>query len=190
MKNRNQQGFTLIEILLVLAIIAALGVAAFIIYPRVQAGRQATNNTSILNSAAAQINAVFPGGRYGKLTPAVACNADVFPDNFDTDGSCGGTPVLQNEWAGDVVLSGSLADGTNDTTSNARYYKITYDKVPNKVCNKLAPALASNFGRVLVGTTVIVDTFDAATNNDVVDEAAMTAACSGANEVLITVVGK
>ena len=36
---RHNSGFSLIELLLVLAIVAAMSVAAFVVYPKVQAGR-------------------------------------------------------------------------------------------------------------------------------------------------------
>ena len=197
MKNRNQQGFTLIEILLVLAIIAALGVAAFIIYPRVQAGRQATNNTSILNSAAAQINSVFPSARYGNLTDIVACNADVFPDNFKIAPACAAGNLI-NEWQGVVAVHGADVTGATNATVNARYYTITYPNVPSKVCTKLAPALAANFGIVGIGADEtsalgagkIVDTYNAVATDDAVDEATMTAACNAAAAVTISMVGK
>lgn len=190
----KHKGFTLIEILLVLAIIAALSVVAFIVYPRVQAGRQATNNTSILNAGAATLTSVFPSGRYGNLTATVACNADVFPETFlVTPGDCAGG--IQNEWEGAVDAFGSDETGTLVATSAARYFTIVFNGVPSKVCNKLAAAAASNFGRVGVGdnqaaaiASPIVDIFADAT--DTVDEAAMTAACNNAPEVSIAFTSK
>lgn len=42
MKRINKKGFSLLELLLVLGIIAALIVAAFIVYPKVQDSNRAT----------------------------------------------------------------------------------------------------------------------------------------------------
>lgn len=40
-KRKSKKGFSLLELLLVLGIIAALVVAAFIVYPKVQASQRA-----------------------------------------------------------------------------------------------------------------------------------------------------
>lgn len=169
MKN-TQQGFSLLELLLVLAVIAALGVAAFLIYPRVQAGRSASSTAQVLSGAQASVGAIFTNGNYSKLDSSVAYNADVFPESMK--GATAGT--FSNEWDGPVTIFGSNADGTANATSG-RFMTITYADVPANVCKKLVPAAAANFGRVEVGTTVVVDQY--AATPVALDEAAVITAC-------------
>ena len=208
MKKTNQKGFTLIELLLVLAIIAALAVAAFIIFPRVQASNAATSNATILNAAAAQIQALFPSARYSNLSTQVACRGDVFPENMKMGPTCatttsaGANTDLQNEWQGNITVNGATAAGAVVTTTAARYYRIDYANVPTKVCSKLAPALASNFGIVAIGPgawaatapaagDTVVNTFNGATTtDDVLNEATVQSRCAAAAAVNITVVGR
>ena len=199
MQKNTQKGFTLIELLLVLAIIAGIGVAAFMIYPRVQAGNSATNNASALNAAAAQIQALFPSARYANLSQNVACKGDVFPDSFKDDTTCA-VATMKNEWDGAVSIGPAGITGATATGNAARYYYIHYANVPSKVCAKLAPALASNFGIVGIGaaagaapagTQIVVNTFDAVATNDVPNEANVANGCQTATgRATITVVGR
>lgn len=170
MKN-TQQGFSLLELLLVLAVIAALGVAAFLIYPRVQAGRSASSTAQVLSGAQASVGAIFTNGNYSKLDSTVAYNADVFPESMKGATAADG---FSNEWDGAVTIFGSNADGTANATSG-RFMTITYADVPANVCKKLVPAAAANFGRVEVGATVVVDQY--AATPVALDEAAVITAC-------------
>lgn len=161
--------------------------------PRFASPRPATNNASILNSAAAQINAIFPNSQYGELNDTIACMADVFPDGFKISPRC--VPNnLRNEWGdnktANVHVFGSSANGTIDASENARYYTITYGNVPSKVCAKLAPALAANFGVARINTTEIVNSYDEDNTNDFVNENKVRATCSSlAGEVVLSVIG-
>jgi len=150
MKNfkqaRSQGGFSLIELLLVLAIIAALAVAAFIVYPRVQAGRNATYESQVLSSAQAGVKALFTTNNYANVSKAAAYNAEIFPANMNISAT-----DIQNQWAGAVNVEPSDAAGATVSTPIARYFKITYPNVPADVCIRLAGAAVQNFGTVLVG---------------------------------------
>ena len=163
--------------------------AVFIIYPRIATGRPTTNNTSILNSAAAQINSLFPDARYGKLTNVFACKSDVFPDNFKLGDNCMGGQLV-NEWGGRIYVSGVDLEGNIDTSNNAYYYQISYPKVPSEVCKNLAPSLAANFGVVRVNDTEIINTYDTVETNNQVNESEVTQACLQKSDLKVTVIGK
>lgn len=161
MKNfnqaRNQAGFSLIELLLVLAIVAALAVAAFIVYPRVQAGRNASYESQVLSSAQAGVKALFTTNNYRNLSKAAAFNAEIFPKNMNLS-----TTSIQNQWAGEVDVGPSTAAGAADAgTGPARFFRFVYPGVPTDVCIRLAGAAVQNFGTVLVGTEVVQNTLDA-----------------------------
>jgi prepilin-type N-terminal cleavage/methylation domain-containing protein len=146
-KNRSQGGFSLIELLLVLAIIAALAVAAFIVYPRVQAGRNATYESQVLSSAQAGVKALFTTNSYGNLTDDVAYNSELFPKNMNGATLADG---ITNQWDGVVTVSGADSTGADSTGANTRYFKFTYPNVPTDVCIRLAGAAVNNFGGVFV----------------------------------------
>lgn len=139
----NQKGFSLIELLLVLAIIAALAVAAFIIYPKVQAGRAATNEAAILSTFQASMKSLFTTGDYSSVKTSVTAQANMWPTSMATAGS-GGTTVT-NEWGGAVVVQPSDNTGTASATVPASYFVVTYPAVPFDVCQKLLPDLIANW---------------------------------------------
>ena len=151
MKNfkqaRNQAGFSLIELLLVLAIIAALAVAAFIVYPRVQAGRNASYEAQILSSAQAGVKALFTTNNYDRISKAAAFNAEIFPKNMNLSATS-----IQNQWSGEVDVSPSSSAGAAGTAVGTpdRYFRIIYTNVPADVCIRLVGAAVQNFGTVLV----------------------------------------
>ena len=175
--NRKAKGFSLIELLLVLAIVAAFAVAAFIIYPRVQAGTSANNTAAALSSASASARAVFTQGNYVNLDEAAALSGKFFPDSY-----VAGTDLV-NEWGGDVDIYGSDAAGADATAgTSARYFTIVMNDVPSEVCKRLVPAAAANFGRVEIGSTVVQDTY--AATPVVLDEGAALTACGDAPVVL------
>lgn len=171
MKNfnqaRSQGGFSLIELLLVLAIIAALAVAAFIVYPRVQAGRNASYEAQVLSSAQAGVKALFTTNNYRNLSKAAAFNAEIFPANMNLS-----TTSIKNQWDGEVEIGPSTSAGAAATgTGPVRYFRIVYTNVPADVCIRLAGAAVQNFGTVLVnpanaaagGGVVVQDTYSATT---------------------------
>lgn len=163
---RSQGGFSLIELLLVLAIVAALAVAAFIVYPRVQAGRNASYEAQVLSSAQAGVKALFTTNNYDRINKATAFNAEIFPKNMNLSASS-----IQNQWNGEVDISTSSSAGAAGTAVGTpdRYFRIIYTNVPADVCIRLAGAAVQNFGTVLInpanavtgGGVVVQDNYSA-----------------------------
>lgn len=177
----NARGFSLIELLLVLAIVAALAVAAFIIYPRVQSGRNATYENQVLSSAQAGVKALFTTNNYANLSATVAADAAVFPDAMKlSDGT------IQNQWGGVVAIGPTGPDGATSTVVPARYFSFVYPNIPSDVCIRLAGAAVSNYGTIRVdaanggaiGSGAIVQNLYSTTQVPL-DESAISTACKG-----------
>ena len=80
---KNKKGFSLLELLLVLGIIAALVVAAFIVYPKVQASQRAQAESNNIATIQAGVKALYTSASsFTGLTNTVAVQAKIFPDNM------------------------------------------------------------------------------------------------------------
>lgn len=128
MKNK---GFSLIEILLVIGIIAVLAIAAFIIFPQVQASSRANTEQSNIMTMAAGVKNLF-NGRYAGLTDGIAIDGNIVPASMHD-----GASTITSSWGGDATLAPS---GTGNTL-----FTITYTALPTEVCLKLVPGLVQNF---------------------------------------------
>lgn len=62
---RRRQGFSLIELLLVLGVLALLLVAMFVVYPSVRTEMRVGKEVSYISGAVAKFQSQFPNNRYG-----------------------------------------------------------------------------------------------------------------------------
>jgi hypothetical protein len=151
--NRNtSKGFSLIELLLVLGVLAILLVAAFVVYPQVRDRNQANTEVSNLTTIKAGVNNLYAakGGNYTGLTKGVANQARVFPASMN-NGTYTTGQAITSSWGGDVdVAVNTAAQGSYAAN---RTFTISYTAVPSGVCLPLVSGAAGNFTSIRVGGT-------------------------------------
>lgn len=179
MVYQRQKGFSLIELMLVLAVMAALAVAAFFIYSKVQVARTANQTAQTLAQAQATLKGVFVSEKYDELTTAVAVAGKFFPPQMTSSPT-----TLKNQWDGAVTINGSDARGAPITPGGAvaRHFAIRYEAVPDDVCKRLVPSAALNFGRVVIGSTTVFDQLTEIKMD--ISEASIVSACNGNSTIL------
>lgn len=177
-KRKNKKGFSLLELLLVLGIIAALVVAAFIVYPKVQASQRAQAESNNIATIQAGVKALYTSASsFTGLTNTVAVQAKIFPENMLS--GTGNTAVPINSFKGNVTLA---AAATGPSAAAGSSFTITYANVPTAECTKITTATAGNFYIATVNTKVVKPA------GGVIDVAATTSACNNAtsNTIILT----
>ncbi|UQY51077.1 type 4 pilus major pilin [Salmonella enterica] len=131
-KRKSKKGFSLLELLLVLGIIAALVVEAFIVYPKVQASQRAQAESNNIATIQAGVKALYTSASsFTGLTNTVAVQAKIFPDNMLSGTGNAAKPI--NAFKGNVTLAAAgnfytakvgskvvkAADGTLDVAATA-----------------------------------------------------------------------
>jgi prepilin-type N-terminal cleavage/methylation domain-containing protein len=189
-RSKSQKGYSMIELLIVLAIIAALIAGAFYLYPRVQAARAANAEATILQSFQANMKSLFTTGEYSKATIAVTAAAGMWPNSM----LVGGPPPVSatNEWGGAVTVNGATAAGAACAAAPCQYFVVSYPTVPSDVCQKLLPSLSASYDLVKVGATVIqdLDNVAAAVQYDPSKVPTACGATSGGTPVTLTLVSR
>lgn len=133
-RPRRAQGFSLLEILLVLGIAAALIIAAFVVYPKVQAANRAQAEEQNIAAIAAGVRGLYAGSsNYASISNQVLLNGKVFPDNMvAADGA-----TVTNVWGGILVVLPS----TNVTNG----FNIQETGVPQVECAQIVTSAGNNF---------------------------------------------
>ncbi|MDQ2309640.1 type 4 pilus major pilin [Pluralibacter gergoviae] len=145
---KSQKGFSLLELLLVLGIIAALVVAAFIVYPKVQASQRAQAESNNIATIQAGVKSLYTASSsFTGLTNSVAVQAKIFPDNMLVGSGTEAKPV--NAFKGNVLVK---EDSTGPSKAKGSSFTITYENVPAAECTKIITAAAGNFYTAGVGT--------------------------------------
>jgi hypothetical protein len=147
----RNQGFSLIELLLVLGVIALLLVAAFVVYPRVVMSRQTNNEVTNLLAIRAAMHSTFGNrGFYASVSnddmTQMANRARIFPVSMN--GGDFSANKVSNVWGGDVTL-------TNTTSSHAGVqagwsFVIRTRDVPPEACVNLVARTITSFRTIQV----------------------------------------
>ncbi|ACX87546.1 PilS domain protein [Pectobacterium parmentieri WPP163] len=147
LKNRKyRKGFSLLELILVLGVIAGLIVSAFIVYPKVQAAQRAEAEVKNISTIKAGIKELYSSSAgYDGLTTDVLVKAKVFPDNMLINDN--GTIKPVNSFKGDITVI-PIAD--NQAGIGSYGFTIRYNNVPSAECMKIVTALQSGFSRVII----------------------------------------
>lgn len=167
-KRKSKKGFSLLELLLVLGIIAALVVAAFIVYPKVQASQRAQAESNNIATIQAGVKALYTSASsFTGLTNTVAVQAKIFPDNMLSGSGSSAKPI--NAFKGNVVLD---AASTGPSAAAGSSFTIVYAGVPAAECVKIVTAVAGNFYITAIGNKVVKPA------GGILDVAATAAACT------------
>lgn len=152
MNTQSSRGFSLIELLLVLGIIAVLLVAAFVVYPQVRDRNQANKAITDMTTIRANVTNLYAsrGGRVTGLNNHVARAAKIFPASMYPDPSLS---LAYSPWGSLVSLTvfpapyGTMAQGT--------VYMMIYNDVPPGVCLPLINGVQNTVLQVAIdGVTV------------------------------------
>lgn len=175
-KRTSKKGFSLLELLLVLGIVAALVVAAFIVYPKVQASQRAQAESNNIATIQAGVKALYTSASsFSGLSTTVAVHAKIFPDNMLSGSGSAAKPI--NAFKGNVTLAPA---STGPSSVAGSSFTITYNNVPASECAKIVTAAAGNFYIATVGTKIVKAA------GGMLDVAATATACSDAtNNTLV-----
>lgn len=141
-KLKRQQGFSMVELMLVFAIILGLAAMVFYVYPKVQESRIASEEQTNLTALQAGVKSVYQGrANYATLTPTILLNAQVVPNNM-----VNGADIVNRFREVVAVAPATLGGGTADNG-----FSFTYTGVSQAACTKLAVSLGSTFDVVNIG---------------------------------------
>lgn len=162
--RNKRKGFSLLELLLVMGIIAALIIAAFVVYPKIQAAQRANVEISNISIIESGIKSLYSSSAdYTGVSTTTLLNAKIFPDNMVKSGA------VYNVFKGRVTVEYSnYSDGS---------YQIFYYNVPDVECSKITAGVFNKFGQIQINGTVI----KSKSQDITVDIAKITSYCNNDN---------
>lgn len=153
----SQKGFSLVEIMLVIAIIIALAITAFVLYGRMDASVKAGRERDNIMAIQAGVKSIFNTREYSGIRNSNLNQARIFPATMNA-GDYSPTAPIKSAWNQDVEVWGAyLVDGSADTVFPADHFHIFYRSMPNDVCERLVPAVFKYFAKVYVGGAEITN---------------------------------
>lgn len=142
--KRKSKGFTLIEVLIVLAVAAGVLFTVFLAVNKVQAKQLTKEAAEGLNLMVADTRAKFKSqGNFTGVSAQVLVNNRVPPSNMIQGAN------IVSQWSSNIEVAPATLQNTNDAVS------FTYTGIGIEDCSNFVQAAEATFSRITVGTTVV-----------------------------------
>lgn len=194
--NRGRNGFTLVELLLVIAIMTAVGAIVFISATRVYFDTQVESEVIAAQSMKSGIHRYYSASKdYGgsdafggvplpSLTSAVARAAGVAsPDRYDA------TTGLRHVFNGPITILPASSLTVTGGVVMPPSFSIQYDQLGAKACIAMSAAMGRDFQKVYVGPSSGVTTV-AALNGEYLPQDAVPACIAAGSGASLKVVSE
>lgn len=148
--QKAQVGFSLIEILLVLAVVVVVIAGAFAVYTQLTSSGTAQTESTALAATQAKIREVYGTNarRYTGLTEGDVAAGRMAPASMLSDTDADGNPdALVSGFGALITIAPVAVNGANDG------FAITYTDVPSQECVDLVPRLATQFKYIQVAAS-------------------------------------
>lgn len=143
----NKKGFSLIEIILVVAIGLVLIIAAFVMYPKIQSNQRAINESKNVGVIKAGVRALYKGkATYTGLTNTILVEAGAIPDNMTVKGD---TSKIISSYGSPMRIYASDY-GTSKAVGST--FTIIYMNITNDDCAKLVPLIAGEMSAIQINS--------------------------------------
>lgn len=147
MNSQNKQGFTIIEVVLVLAIAGLIFLMVFIALPALQRGQRDTARKNDISTVTSALN-TYRANNKGSLNGLTSTNLNQYVDNL-------------NQYAVDATTPAALVVATGSPTAS----KDTIQVVTSAQCPTTAPAPGTLNPTLASGTTRQAAVITALENN-------------------------
>jgi type II secretory pathway pseudopilin PulG len=137
--HKNIQGFTLVELMLVIAAIMAAGVAVVATYHVVEANRKTQQQSEMTQVIAGKLSSFALSSGLSSISQSTAIQAGVYPTQM-----LHGDGQIRNVWGGEAVIVPT--PGTHQGAT------LILASVPAKACIDLIQQTARGFHSASVGT--------------------------------------
>jgi prepilin-type N-terminal cleavage/methylation domain-containing protein len=150
--KKNNKGFTLIEVLLVVGFMALAGLAVYTLYNKVNETGKASNESKNIDLLKAGVKNIYGGKlNYNSLTNAVLNDSRVTPDIMRAIPYITGDTSITNSFGGAVNVTPITLVGTGVNKG----FQIEYNNVPGSICSKLVSLENSNFSQIKINSTIV-----------------------------------
>lgn len=156
-KKNVQKGFTLIELVLVLAIVAALSMLVFTSFNTSNDTNKVNTEVNNINSLSGAIRNMFnTQGNYTGLTNDVILRSISFPESMRVTGAANN--LIKNGW---VNTGYTVAPAT--VTSTDDVFRITMLSVPQEACASISSVTYRHFITLTANNTAVTNVATATT---------------------------
>ncbi len=173
-RKKKQKRFFPFRINFSYGVIAALVVAVFIVYPKVQASQRAEAEAEVKNIALIQVGtkSLYSAvSSYSGLAITTLVKAKVLPESMQK--TSGAASSMVNVWKGNISVSSA---DTGPSGAIGSSFIITYRSVPAVECAKLVSSLSASFYSIEIGADTVKN------SNGSLDIASVTSSCSRGGE--------
>jgi prepilin-type N-terminal cleavage/methylation domain-containing protein len=142
-KKVKHRGFTLIEILLVVGLIALSGMSIYLLYDKVRAANAANEELKNMKVLVAEARSISNGYGLGNLNMAGLVNLGVFPKHLVDTSTTPAT--VKSSLGGNIVGAAYAPSGASP------YLLLNITNIPRQSCLPVVVGLAPHAGRMSVG---------------------------------------